>query len=75
MTADAILERLKGELPVTADGRPTLALVVVGVGGLAWKVIRFLDCWLVQLCVFRANSHAKPSSTNSLDRKAPLMEG
>jgi hypothetical protein len=43
VTADAILDGLKGELPVISESWLTLAIAAVVVGGVVWVVVHFLN--------------------------------
>jgi hypothetical protein len=43
VTADAIIDRLKGEWPVISESRLSLAIVAVAVGCLVWLVVHFLN--------------------------------
>jgi hypothetical protein len=43
VTADAILDRLKGEWPTISESWLSLAIVAVVVGGVVWAVVHFLD--------------------------------
>jgi uncharacterized membrane-anchored protein YhcB (DUF1043 family) len=43
VTAEAILDRLKGEWPVISESWLSLAIVAVVVGVLVWMVVHFLN--------------------------------